>query len=187
MIAEPASPPAPSEIWELASVARVEPASNDASAIVPPAAPTPHFKPIDRQQMTWAAIDVDQLVPLDHLARAIWELVGQLDWSRFCAEVKAVEGVAGCTPYDPRLLASLWILAYSDGVGSAREIERSGYGSLPGSNPRAKRNRGSATAIASNRRDELDPEPAPNRPPALVQRRPDDNVWRGEQPPWHGL
>ena len=54
MIAEPASPPAPSEIWEAASVARVEPAPNDAAAMVAPGAPTPRFKPIDRRQMTWA-------------------------------------------------------------------------------------------------------------------------------------
>jgi transposase len=82
------------------------------------------FKAIDRQQMTWAAIDVDGLIGPDHLARAIWDLVQRLDLSAFCALSKAREGQAGCSPYDPRLLASLWILAYSDSVSSAREIER---------------------------------------------------------------
>ena len=90
-----------------------------------PAAPgKPRCKPVNRAQMTWAAMDVERLVPPDHLLRAIWELVGRLDLSHFQADTKAVEGVAGCSPYDPRLLISLWVLAYSDAVGSAREVAR---------------------------------------------------------------
>jgi len=67
---------------------------------------------------------VERLVPPEHLVRAIWELVGQLDLRRFWVGTKAVEGVAGCNPYDPRLLISLWILAYSEAVSSAHEVER---------------------------------------------------------------
>jgi len=36
--------------------------------------------------------------------------------SSFRADTKAVRGVAGCSSYDPRLLISLWALAYSDAV-----------------------------------------------------------------------
>ena len=86
--------------------------------------PKPRCKPVNRAQMTWAAIEVERLVPPDHLVRAIWELVGRLDLSRFWEDTKAVEGVAGCSPYDPRLLISLWVLAYSDAVSSAREVAR---------------------------------------------------------------
>jgi hypothetical protein len=43
------------------------------------------------------------------LVRAIWELVGRLDLSRSTRTVKAVEGVAGRSTSDPRLLISLWI------------------------------------------------------------------------------
>ena len=35
-----------------------------------------------------------------------------------------MEGSAGRTPWDPRLLVSLWIYAYSRGISSAREIAR---------------------------------------------------------------
>ena len=87
-------------------------------------APKPRCKPVNRAQMTWAAIEVERLVPPEHLVGAIWELVGQLDLSRFWVGTKAVEGVAGCSPYDPRLLISLWVLAYSDAVSSAREVAR---------------------------------------------------------------
>jgi len=50
--------------------------------------------------------------------------VGQLDLKGYRAEVGSVEGVAGRPAYDPRLLISLWIYAYSQKVGSAREVER---------------------------------------------------------------
>jgi hypothetical protein len=38
--------------------------------------------------------------------------------------VQAVEGNAGHTALDRRVLVGLWLLAYSEGVGSAREISR---------------------------------------------------------------
>ena len=69
-------------------------------------------------------MDVEKLVGPDHLVRAIWELVGHLDLSRYTAEVESVEGVAGRPAYDPRLLISLWIYAYSQRMGSAREVAR---------------------------------------------------------------
>jgi transposase len=79
---------------------------------------------VNREQFCWHAVDVERLVGPDHLVRAIWELVGRLDLSRYTSTVKAVEGVAGRAAYDPRLLISLWIYAYSQKVGSAREVAR---------------------------------------------------------------
>jgi transposase len=84
----------------------------------------PRLKVIDRQQMCWRPVEVDQLVEEDHSVRAIWELIGQQDLSQFYAQIKAVAGVAGREAVDPQLLVSLWIYAYSAGVSSAREIER---------------------------------------------------------------
>jgi transposase len=69
-------------------------------------------------------VDVERLVGPEHLVRAIWELVGRLDLRRYTGTVKAVEGVAGRDPYDPRLLISLWIYAYSQKIGWAREVAR---------------------------------------------------------------
>jgi transposase len=69
-------------------------------------------------------VDVEQLIEEDHPARAIWELTGRIDWSGFYASIQAVEGVAGRRAWDPRLLSSLWIYAYSRGIGSAREVAR---------------------------------------------------------------
>jgi transposase len=74
--------------------------------------------------MVWRPVDVERLIEEDHPARAIWECVGHLDLSAFHEALKAVEGRAGRPALDPQLLISLWIYAYSEGVGSAREIAR---------------------------------------------------------------
>ena len=88
------------------------------------APPQPRVQAINRQQMVLRPMEVEQLIALDHPARAIWELVGQRHLNRFYAAIKAVEGTAGREPVDPRLLISLWVYAYSEKVSSAREIER---------------------------------------------------------------
>jgi transposase len=94
-------------------------------APVPPPSPTPpRLQPVNREQLCWHAVDVERLVGPDHLVRAIWELVSRLDLSRYTRTVKAVEGVAGRDAYDPRLLISLWIYAYSQKMSSAREVAR---------------------------------------------------------------
>ena len=60
----------------------------------------------------------------EHSVRAIWEMTGRLDLTAYTVQVRAVEGVAGRSPHDPRLLISLWIYAYSEKVSSAREVAR---------------------------------------------------------------
>lgn len=104
-----------------------DPAAADADA--PAAAKAvsrgrPRYKPVDRGQTMFRPVVVEELIEEDHPARAVWELTGRLDLSGYDAEVKAVEGVAGRKPWNVRLLASLWIYAYSRGIGSAREIAR---------------------------------------------------------------
>lgn len=84
----------------------------------------PRLEPVNRQQMVWRTIDVEQLIEEDHPARAIWELVGKIDLSSFRQAIGAVEGKAGRPALDPQLLISLWIYAYSEGVSSAREMAR---------------------------------------------------------------
>src|SRR5438034_1559580 len=94
----------------------------------PDAAPVnsarPRVRVVNRSQLTWQMLDVERLIELEHAARAIWELSGRLKLDGFYAPIEAVEGSAGRTPWDPRLLVSLWIYAYSRGISSAREIER---------------------------------------------------------------
>ena len=58
------------------------------------------------------------------LLLVIWELAGRLDLSRFAEQVKTVRGEAGRAAWEPQLLVSVWVYAYSEGISSAREIER---------------------------------------------------------------
>jgi len=81
-------------------------------------------KEINRQQLLLRPVEVEKLVEKDHPVRAIWELVGRLNLESFYAGIEAIEGVAGRPVWDPRLLISLWIYAYKEGVSSAREIAR---------------------------------------------------------------
>lgn len=84
----------------------------------------PRVQPVNRAQLRFQMVDVEALIPEDHPARAIWEFVGTLDLRRFTEEIRALEGGAGRPAYDPRLLISLWVYGYSQGVSSARAIER---------------------------------------------------------------
>jgi transposase len=86
--------------------------------------PPVRCKEINRQQLLLRPVEVEKLVDLDHPVRAIWELVGRFNLEPFYAEIESVEGVAGRPVWDPRLLISLWIYAYKEGVNSAREIAR---------------------------------------------------------------
>lgn len=84
----------------------------------------PRLKVVNRQQLVFRTVDVEQLIEEDHPARAIWAFTDRMDWSRFYAPIQAVDGVAGRAAWDPRLLSSLWIYAYSRGISSARELAR---------------------------------------------------------------
>ena len=84
----------------------------------------PRLKAVYRKPLLLRTVDVEKLVEPDHWVRAIGELAGELDLTLYTAEVEAVEGVAGRSHYDPRLLISLGLYAYCDKVGWAREVER---------------------------------------------------------------
>jgi transposase len=83
----------------------------------------PRYEVIDREQLCWRRVDIERLIGAEHPARAVWEFIGQLDLSAYQEEVRAVEGKAGRPGWEPRLLISLWVYAYSKGIGSARAIE----------------------------------------------------------------
>src|SRR5450432_1047238 len=72
------------------------------------------LKSANRQQTTFAVIYVEELISADHKARAIWELVGRMDLSRFTEPLRTTVGSAGRPAWDPRLLVSLWVYAYSE-------------------------------------------------------------------------
>src|SRR3972149_6784157 len=89
-----------------------------------PSGQQPLIRPINRQQMSWRAVDVERLIGEDHAARAIWALVGRLDLRAFYQAIESSAEEGGRPAFDPQLLISLWGYAYSQGIGSAREVAR---------------------------------------------------------------
>ena len=84
----------------------------------------PLIRYVNRQQMSWRAVEVDKLISEDHRARAIWTLVGRLDLSPFYRAIESSVEEGGRPAFDPQLLISLWVYTYSQGIGSAREVAR---------------------------------------------------------------
>ena len=48
-----------------------------------PISKQPLIRHVNRQQISWRAVDVEHLISKDHSARAIWALFGRLDLSAF--------------------------------------------------------------------------------------------------------
>lgn len=78
----------------------------------------------DRHQVRFMPTNLESLLPEDHPARSIWAVVERLDLSAYELEIDAREGHAGRPGIDPRIMMALWLFATSEGVGSARRIER---------------------------------------------------------------
>lgn len=84
----------------------------------------PRYQRAERAQREWREFSLEDFVPAYEPVRAVWAYVESLDLSRFYARIRAVEGVAGRDPIDPRILLALWLYATVEGVGSAREVAR---------------------------------------------------------------
>jgi transposase len=69
-------------------------------------------------------ICVDELIPSQHQVRTLWALVEGLDLSGFQEELKARGSEPGRAATDPKILVALWLWAATQGVGSARELDR---------------------------------------------------------------
>jgi transposase len=78
----------------------------------------------NRKQLLMRAEDLDSLIGPEHVARAIWRVLERMDLTRFHQAIKAREGSAGRDATDPKLLLGLWLYGLSEGINSARELER---------------------------------------------------------------
>ncbi len=81
------------------------------------------YRPV-RDQLEWMPRTLDSLLPLDHQARAIWQTLELLDLAAFYASIRAILGKAGHPTTDPKVLLALWLYATTEGIGSARQLDR---------------------------------------------------------------
>ncbi len=91
---------------------------------VAPAGGSPRLRFANRGQAEMRVCALDTLIPEDHPVRTVWAYVEGLELTELLAEVRAVEGGAGASATDPRILLALWLYATLRGVGSARELDR---------------------------------------------------------------
>jgi transposase len=84
----------------------------------------PRLRQAERRQLEMRPYDLDSLLPEDHRARLVWAAVEQLDLAAFYEAIDAREGTAGQPATDPKILLALWVFATSEGIGSARHLER---------------------------------------------------------------
>ena len=84
----------------------------------------PRLREPVRDQVELRSCDLEALLGQDHPARVIWAYVQGLDLSALEDAVKARQHGRGQAPASPRLMLALWLYATSEGVGSAREVDR---------------------------------------------------------------
>jgi transposase len=84
----------------------------------------PRLREPKRDQIELRAVDIESLIGEDHPARIIWDYVAGLDLSELEDRIKARGDRPGHPATSPRLLLALWLVATSEGVGSARALER---------------------------------------------------------------
>lgn len=84
--------------------------------------PRPRFNRPERLQVEMRFLALDQMLPEDHRARAVWQFVDSLDLSPLETPIKAVEGGVGRNAVDPRILMAIWMLATLEGISSARKL-----------------------------------------------------------------
>src|ERR1700687_383714 len=78
----------------------------------------------ERETIELRAMSLDSLIGAEHPARLIWAYVSGLDLRELEDRIKAREGVPGHPAITPRLLLGLWLYATSEGVVSARLLDR---------------------------------------------------------------
>jgi transposase len=85
---------------------------------------TPRLREPRRDQIELRAVDIESLIGEDHAVRVIWAYVEGLDLRELEDRIKARGERPGHPATSPRLLLALWLYATSEGVGSARALER---------------------------------------------------------------
>lgn len=81
------------------------------------------YRPVDRDQQFLVPPDMREWLPADHSVWALIGIVERLDTSAFHQRRRT--GGVGRAGYDPDMLVTLLIWAWSQGVRSSRRIERS--------------------------------------------------------------
>ncbi len=82
------------------------------------------MRPVERKQYFMETTNLEDMVAEDDVVRAIWAFVERLDLSAYYNKIKSKINQAGSPAHNPKVLLAIWIYAYSQGISSAREVEK---------------------------------------------------------------
>ena len=82
----------------------------------------PRLNSADRNQANTIPIQIEKLIENDHPARIIWAFVDGLNLSPLYQKVRALEGTAGRSATDAKILMAIWLFAIINHETSARHI-----------------------------------------------------------------
>ncbi len=85
------------------------------------------FRKADYEKTLDLRVSLREVLPPEHLARFIVDVIAQLDLSAFYAQY----GEMGAPPYAPEVMLGLLFYGYVSGVFSSRKIEKATYEVLP--------------------------------------------------------
>lgn len=88
---------------------------------------TRHFRTADYEATLDLKISLREILPANHLARFIVDLIAQLDLTAMYARY----GTRGGEPYAPEILLGLLVYGYATGVLSSRKIEKATFEIAP--------------------------------------------------------
>jgi len=78
----------------------------------------------DRSQVAMQFCAIDELLPLDHAVRMMWDAVCQMDLSAFESPIGSREFTEGRPANDVRVMVGLWLWAAVNNVARGRVLER---------------------------------------------------------------
>jgi len=84
------------------------------------------FIPVDRATPSFLPPSIEELLPRDHLARFVVDIVERLDLSR----IEASYSGRGSAAYHPSMLVSLLFYGYATGTFTSRRLEQATYDSI---------------------------------------------------------
>jgi len=82
------------------------------------------MRTVERKQYFMETVNLEDMVAEDDMVRAIWAFVERLDLIAYYNKIKSRVNEAGSPAYNPKVLLAMWIYAYSQGISSAREVEK---------------------------------------------------------------
>ena len=90
------------------------------------------LRDLDREQMWLLPPSLDELLPLDHPARFVAELVDGLGREGWAEMGEEIEGdPLGARAYHPRALLCVWLYGFMIGVRSCRKLETACWDQIP--------------------------------------------------------